>query len=73
MSALLLVAPLACYFLLRLLRYFQPQLPLPPGPKGYPVIGNILDIPATQQWKAFYEWSKTYGQLVAYIFYRYKY
>jgi len=34
-------------------------LPLPPGPKGFPVIGNLLDMPADKLWL---EWSKTYGK-----------
>ena len=36
-------------------------LPLPPGPKGYPIIGNMLDVPSIMPWKTFQQWSKTYG------------
>ena len=33
----------------------------PPGPKGYPIIGNSLEIPLDEPWKAFSDWSKVYG------------
>ncbi|KAJ7509506.1 cytochrome P450 [Mycena galericulata] len=33
---------------------------LPPGPKGLPLIGNIYDIPKTQEWLAFMEMSRKY-------------
>ncbi|TFK48003.1 cytochrome P450 [Heliocybe sulcata] len=39
-------------------------LPLPPGPKGLPLIGNLLDFPATFQWLAFDKWHKQYGDIV---------
>ena len=34
---------------------------LPPGPKGWPIIGNLLDMPKAQQWFTFSEWKKIYG------------
>ena len=37
------------------------SLPLPPGPKGYPLIGNLLDMPITKPWLVYDEWRKTYG------------
>ena len=36
-------------------------LPLPPGPKGYPLIGNLFDMPAQKPWVVYDEWRKTYG------------
>ena len=35
---------------------------LPPGPHGLPVIGNLQDIPSTEQWKYFYEQSQKYSE-----------
>ncbi|ESK82445.1 cytochrome p450 [Moniliophthora roreri MCA 2997] len=35
------------YLLLRWLNKRQRRLPLPPGPKGYPTIGNLFDMPTS--------------------------
>ena len=37
-------------------------LPLPPGPKGYPLLGNLFDIPIHKAWLVYDEWRKTYGK-----------
>jgi len=34
------------------------RLPYPPGPKGYPIIGNLLDIPNAFIYKRFREMSR---------------
>jgi hypothetical protein len=34
---------------------------LPPGPRGYPIIGNISEM-KTGQWLKFAQWHKKYGQ-----------
>lgn len=37
------------------------KLPLPPGPKPWPIIGNALDIPRTSQYLTFMKWADHYG------------
>ena len=37
-------------------------LPLPPGPKGHPLIGNLIDMAVDKPWIVFNEWRKTYGK-----------
>ena len=57
--ALCFFVPFAFAMLIRWMR--PPSLPLPPGPKGYPFIGNLLQAPVNLPWKVFHEWSKIYG------------
>ena len=38
-----------------------PKAPLPPGPKGLPLIKNLLDMPVGKEKETFTEWGKTYG------------
>ena len=37
------------------------RLPLPPGPKPWPIIGNALDMPTIKPWEQYREWCKTYS------------
>ncbi|KAH9962377.1 cytochrome P450 [Russula dissimulans] len=38
-------------------------LPLPPGPRGWPIIGNLLDMPSGDFGKAYTEWVGMYGSI----------
>lgn len=52
-------------FLLTLLVVFSVltrKAPLPPGPSPSIFTGNEKDLPQTDPWKTFAEWSKTYGK-----------
>lgn len=51
---------LAIAFLIRLGKR-KLSLPLPPGPKKLPVIGNLLDVPTSKIPQTYAEWSKLYG------------
>lgn len=39
------------------------DLPLPPGPKPLPVLGNVLDMPRKNEWETITKWGKQYGAL----------
>nr|VWO95057.1 N/A [Ganoderma boninense] len=40
------------------------RLPLPPGPKPLPIIGNMLDWPTHNQWRALRDMSAQYGDIL---------
>jgi cytochrome P450 len=35
----------------------------PPGPPGYPIVGNLPEIPPKHSWLQFFAWAKKYGPL----------
>ncbi|KAG1753727.1 cytochrome P450 [Suillus paluster] len=37
--------------------------PYPPGPPGWPLVGNISDTPHIKHWLTFAEWGKKYGDI----------
>ncbi|KIP11879.1 hypothetical protein PHLGIDRAFT_124541 [Phlebiopsis gigantea 11061_1 CR5-6] len=42
----------------------QQKSSLPPGPRGFPLIGNILDLPTSYEWLKFAEWEGKYGDII---------
>jgi hypothetical protein len=42
------------------------RLPHPPGPKGLPILGAMLDIPALsgKPWLVYDKWFKKYGEFI---------
>ncbi|KAK7443505.1 hypothetical protein VKT23_015677 [Stygiomarasmius scandens] len=41
------------------------RLPLPPGPPGIPIVGNIFDLQTTGSFFQFTEWKKKYGPIIS--------
>lgn len=46
------------------MRWNRSRRSSPPGPRGLPLIGNALHMPADREWVQFAEWAKTYGSIV---------
>ncbi|KAF9022880.1 cytochrome P450 [Hymenopellis radicata] len=42
------------------------ELPLPPGPKGLPLVGHLFDRPVRNVYETYMKWAATYGDLVYY-------
>jgi hypothetical protein len=57
----LAAATLAFVALKHLLAVRRDTLPLPPGPKRLPILGNLLDFPTELRWLTYNKWSKEYG------------
>jgi hypothetical protein len=38
------------------------QLPLPPGPKGLPLIKNLYDLPEEYPWLTYAAWGREYSK-----------
>ncbi|KAI0253357.1 hypothetical protein BJV78DRAFT_1081854, partial [Lactifluus subvellereus] len=38
--------------------------PLPPGPQGWPILGNLLQDPQRRHWLKYDEWTRRYGDVV---------
>jgi len=43
------------------------RLPLPPGPKGLPILGNTYDVPRSREWLAYERWARDFNSDVIYL------
>ncbi|KAF8921828.1 cytochrome P450 [Mucidula mucida] len=41
-------------------------LPLPPGPKGLPIVGNLFNRPLYYAWLTYTRWGSVHGEIVSY-------
>lgn len=42
--------------------YTKPKHRYPPGPKGLPILGSLLDINNERPWITYGQWTKQYGK-----------
>ncbi|KXN81678.1 O-methylsterigmatocystin oxidoreductase, partial [Leucoagaricus sp. SymC.cos] len=43
------------------------RAPLPPGPRKFPIIKNLLDVPQQEQWMTFARWSGEYNSDIIHV------
>ena len=56
--------PLCALILIIIRRLRKSALPYPPGPKGYPILGNVLDLPKnTPIWEGLLSLAERQGTL----------
>ena len=58
-TLLSLLAFIVAYLIYQTL--ISPNAPYPPGPRPYPFIGNLPDVPTSYQERAFADLAKIYG------------
>lgn len=63
MRTILLASLAALIFITYSLLRRRRRLPVPPGPPGLPLIGNLFDIPKSLNWVAYRNWSEQYSAL----------
>lgn len=62
LDILVLVTSIAAFFAIR--DYQRRRgLPYPPGPRPFPLIGNLLDIPKEFSWLAYTQLAKKHGMI----------
>ncbi|KAG1745097.1 cytochrome P450 [Suillus paluster] len=68
LSARILAVGISCIIslvaALRLARRRAYPLPLPPGPRGLPFLGNALQMNAKRPWLTYTAWGKTFGKII---------
>ncbi|KAG1726695.1 cytochrome P450 [Suillus paluster] len=65
-SLILYLSAIICLFLVvhQVRRKSPYNISLPPGPKGFPVLGNLLDLDGSQPWVSFTQWASTRGNVI---------
>ncbi|KAI8958464.1 putative cytochrome P450 [Daldinia sp. FL1419] len=52
-----------CLYIIKRIFKSSSSLPLPPGPRPLPIIGNVHQAPRSHAWKQFHTWGKEYGPI----------
>ncbi|ESK85020.1 cytochrome p450 [Moniliophthora roreri MCA 2997] len=63
MDSIFTLPPLVLIFVIAFFasKWRRSSINLPPGPRAWPIIGNIFDIPAKYPWKVCVQWARDYN------------
>ncbi|KAL9709236.1 hypothetical protein Ac2012v2_007590 [Leucoagaricus gongylophorus] len=53
------------FLMVRQLFRSSSSVPLPPGPRQWPLLGNLLDMPSSKEWLTFASWGENWGDIVS--------
>ena len=57
-----LIVSCCLVMLVFIFRKMRRSLSLPPGPRGLPILGNVLDMPNKTPWLTYCQWGKEYSR-----------
>ncbi|KAG6375513.1 cytochrome P450 [Boletus reticuloceps] len=63
-GGVIFVLLVALYIIKRRRRWHPPNVPLPPGPRSFPLLGAALSIDASKPWFTYFVWRKSFGDLI---------
>jgi hypothetical protein len=63
----MLIVSFCAVLFLHIFRRRRHALPFPPGPKGFPIVGNALDMPSRNPWLTYWEWGIKYSMYFSYL------